>query len=111
MFMKYFGVEASYVDFGKATNSGVDVTASGEVVNAIGVYPFNNQWSAFARAGLINATLKAGGTSSTDVKATYGVGGAFNFNRNLALRASYDIYSKLGDSGRTGETDVDMLSV
>jgi Outer membrane protein beta-barrel domain len=113
MFMKYVGAEVAYADFGKASATGSEAKASGEIVNAIGVYPFNDQWSIFARLGLINATVKVTGAasaSSTDLKTTYGIGGAFNFNKNWAVRVSYDVYKDLGDSSKTGTTDVDMLA-
>lgn len=119
MFHKNFGVEAAYVDLGKATVSSGgqsgDATASGEVVAVVGVLPLGDKFSLLARIGLINATVKITGfgtsESSTDVKTTYGVGAGFNFTPHLGIRLDYDQYKKLGDTNKTGESDVDMISL
>jgi len=124
MFNKNFGVEGSYVDLGKAkvkSPAGIsgDFKASGFAVVALGVLPINPQWSVHARLGLIDATAKAtasaGGLSasdsSTDVKTTYGVGGAFHLNKEWSIHLDYDIYSKLGDDSTTGESTVNMFSL
>jgi OOP family OmpA-OmpF porin len=119
MFTKNIGVEAAYVDLGKATVSSggqtVDLKASGEVVAALLVWPLNDKFSLLGRLGFINATVKisgpGGSVDSTDVKGTYGVGAAFNFNPQLGVRLDFDRYSKLGDSSTTGESNVDMLSL
>ena len=61
------------------------------------------------------ATASAGGLSasdsSTDVKTTYGVGGAFHLNKEWSIHLDYDIYSKLGDDSTTGESTVNMFSL
>lgn len=119
MFHKNFGVEAAYVDLGKATVSSggqtVEAKASGEVLALVGVLPLGDQFSLMARLGLINGTVKisgpGGSVDSTDVKTTYGVGAGFNFTPQLGIRLDWDKYSKLGDSNTTGESDVDMISL
>lgn len=119
MFHKNFGAEIAYVDLGKATVSSGGATAeakaSGEVLAVVGVLPLGQQFSLLARVGFINATVKlsgpGGSVDSTDVKSTYGIGAAFNFNPQLGVRVGFDRYSKLGDSNTTGESDVDMISL
>jgi OmpA-OmpF porin, OOP family len=121
MFNKYLGFEAAYVDLGKekftAPGFSADATASGEVVSALGVWPINEQFSLLGRVGAINATVKVSGggqsVKSTDVKLTYGVGGAFNLNKQFSVRLEWDRYDKLGNSdpNSTGESDVDLISL
>jgi OOP family OmpA-OmpF porin len=66
MFNRNFGVEAGYVDLGKAkfTGSGafsglsLSAKASGIFIAGIGAFPVNNQLSIFGKLGLINANVK-----------------------------------------------------
>ena len=119
MFNKNLGVEAAYVDLGKekftAPGLSGEAKASGEVIAALGVWPLNEQFSVLGRLGLINATVKVSGggasDSSTDVKLTYGVGGAYNLNKQFSVRLEWDRYDKLGDSNTTGESTVDLISL
>ena len=120
MFNKNIGVEATYVDLGKATVKGPvgfsgDWKASGVAVVALGVLPINPQWSVHGRLGFIDATAKiegpGGSDSSTDLKTTFGVGGAFHLNKEFSIHLDYDIYDKLGDENKTGKSSVDMISL
>jgi OOP family OmpA-OmpF porin len=121
MFNKNFGVEAAYVDLGKekftAPGVSADAKASGEVVAALGVWPLNDQFSLLGRLGAINATVKVSGggadVKSTDVKVTYGIGGAYNLNKQFSVRLEWDRYDKLGNSdpNSTGESTVDLISL
>jgi OOP family OmpA-OmpF porin len=114
-FHRNFGVEAAYVDLGKATASTTEFKSSGLVVVAVGMLPLNPQFSLLGRLGFINAKLEVsdptGSVSSTDMKTTFGIGASYSFTPQFAVRADYDLYQKLGDSATTGESDVDMLSI
>jgi OOP family OmpA-OmpF porin len=115
-FHRNFGVEAAYVDLGKATVSGGgqsgEAKASGIAVVAVGMLPLGQNFSLLGRLGFINATVKADPDKSTDLKTTYGIGVSYSFTPKFAVRADYDVYQKLGDNDKLGfETTVDMLSV
>src|SRR5712691_80519 len=126
-FNRNLAVEAAYVDLGKATFSGTVVgvnvsgtaKASGPAVVAVGMLPLGNQFTLLGRLGVIDATVKAdasgGGFSASDkatkVKTTFGIGVAYSFSHQFAIRGDFDRYSKLGDSNTTGESDVDMISI
>jgi OOP family OmpA-OmpF porin len=118
-FHRNVGVEAAYVDLGKATITGggqkAEFKSSGLVVTAVGMLPLNNQVTLLGRLGFIDATVKATapGVSekSTKVKTTFGIGASYNFTPQFAVRGDFDRYSKLGDNNTTGESDVDMISV
>ena len=118
-FHRNFGVEAAYVDLGKATASAggqsAELKASGISVVAVGMLPLGQNFSLLGRLGFINATVKlsAPGFSddTTDMKTTFGIGASYSFTPRFAVRADYDVYQKLGDSSTTGESDVDMISI
>ena len=119
MFHKNVGVEAAYVDLGKATETlgaqKAEAKASGEVIAAVLNLPIGDKFAVLARLGFINATVKVsdptGSTKSTDMKPTWGIGGAFFVTPQLGIRLNYDSYNKLGDKDTTGESTVDMISL
>src|SRR6266446_6396799 len=110
-FNRNFAVEGAYVDLGKAkvtgtfggNNASETIKASGLVVTAVGMVPINQQFSLLGRLGLINATVKADASvgnasasvKSTDMKTTFGIGVAYSFTQQFAVRADYDVYQKL----------------
>lgn len=121
-----FALEGGYVDLGKAkysvsytgpvAGSGqAEISAKGWNVNAVGIIPLSNDFSVLGKVGLIDAKVEisgpAGSVSDTSWKATWGVGGAYNFSKTMAVRLEYDRYSKLGNNNTTGEGDVDLWSV
>jgi OOP family OmpA-OmpF porin len=130
-FNDYFAIESGYVDLGKeeytAHISGghvdVESKAKGYNLDAVGIYPIGNGISLFGKFGFINAEVKvdvsasgpggsaSGSESVTKVKQVYGVGVAYEFYQNIAVRAEAERYANLGDGSKTGETDVDLFSV
>ena len=134
MFNKYLGVEGGWVDLGKFTYSAsftgpvagtmkADIKASGFNLAAIGALPISDSFSVFLKVGTIDASLKGtatatgsgtsatGSVKDTSWKGNYGIGVMYNFNANLAIRAEWERFAKLGDKNTTGEGDVDLLSV
>lgn len=125
-----FAVEGGYVDLGKASysatftggNANASVKASGPVIAALGIVPINDSVSLFGKLGVIDAKVSAnvsatgpGGTasaspSSTKWKTNYGVGGNYNFTKQVDVRIEYEQFSKLGDSNSTGTSSVNLLS-
>jgi len=115
-------VEGGYAPLG-------DVTAAGGGINlkletnawdlvGVGIWPLGNNFSIFGKLGFYNAELKLSGVASgkkTTTDLTYGVGGQYDFNRNLGLRLEWNRYSgvKAPDVAGTssGDTDIDVVSV
>ena len=139
-FNQYWGLEASYVSLGQATinNNYIDPTdqhvvtaevknrAHGWVLAGTGTYPFNDQWSAFARIGAIDGYLEQDvslinvclgcytpptSVSSTAWKVTYGVGVNWSFAHHWIVRLGWDQYRNLGNSNTTGEYTVNLDSI
>lgn len=124
-------IEGGYVDLGKAGYSASytggaaqgSVKASGINIAALGILPLNDSFSVFARLGTIRAKVEAsasatgpggaasGSVSSTDWKANWGIGASYNVTRQFGVRLEYEQFHKLGDSGTTGEGDVNLLSL
>ena len=129
-FSPNLAVEGSWVDLGKfnysATftggNAQFDAKASGFNVAALGVLPLNQTVSLFGKLGVIYAKVEAnaravgaGGAawasaSDSNWKPTWGLGGTFNVNKQIGIRAEYEQFSKLGGTN-TGKGNVDLLSV
>lgn len=129
-FNQNFAVEGGYVDLGKGKysagftggNANANVKASGVNIAALGILPLNESFSVFGKLGFINAKVEQtvsatgpGGSASDSVNATkwktnWGIGATYNVNKQLGIRFEYEQFSKLGDSNKTGESDVNLLS-
>jgi OOP family OmpA-OmpF porin len=120
-------VEGGYAPLGE-TSTGVgtlgNVTAEANAWDIVGVgmWPLGNNFSIFGKLGFYNAEVKLGGALSgkkTTTDLTYGLGGQYDFNRNLGLRLEWNRYSKVKEPDATrgglaltgGEADIDVLSV
>ena len=134
MFNKYLALEAGWVDLGKfaytasftgpvAGAAKAEIKASGFTIAAVGTLPVTDSFGLFVKAGTIDAKLSASGVatgsgttwsgsdSDTSWKGNFGIGATYSFNPNLAVRAEWERFRKLGDKNTTGEGDVDLLSV
>jgi OOP family OmpA-OmpF porin len=124
-------VEGGWIDLGKASysatftggNAKADVKASGFNIAALGILPINASFSFFGKLGLIDAKVDAsasavgaGGAAwasatATNWKPYLGLGGTFNVNKQIGIRAEYEQFNKLGDANTTGRGNVDLLSL
>jgi len=123
-------IEAGYADLGKATASGVvsgvnlseKFEASAWDLVAVGILPLGSQFSIYGKLGVYygevkgSATATLGGVSAsasdkdTNTDLTFGLGAAFDINRNFGVRAEYQKYKDMGGSN-VGKSDVDVLSI
>jgi len=100
-----FGVEAGYVDLGKATGSiSVDGTsinigahAQGPLLGINLKYKFENQWFVLGRLGYLQTTLteSAAGIGSDSDHGGGGYGGigvGYDFTKHFSIGAGYDNY-------------------
>jgi OOP family OmpA-OmpF porin len=118
-FLKFFGVEGSYVDMGSpdedldvpvGTNLKVDVTAWDAY--AVGILPIGKVFEVFGKAGFIwwDTDLVLSGTlSATDSDSgsdpAYGVGVAFRLGKLIAIRGEYEKFD-LEDTDNVHMTSV-----
>jgi len=154
----YWGVEASYVDLGTASVAGtasgyyqpscqknqlclpiVGITSfgykgsyrdRGPGLAFNGTYPISDQWSVFARLGMVDARVHLdletspslppaslgpaplGAThSSTNWSSTFGLGVNYTLNDRWAVRLGWDRYADLGSRNNTGSNSVNLASI
>jgi OOP family OmpA-OmpF porin len=96
-FNQYFAAEVGYIDFGSKDYSGFNVKSSAWSISGVGSYPFNEQFSVFAKLGIASTTVDSGGTSTGKSDLTYGIGGQFNVNKQVGIVLGYDVY-KIGNA-------------
>jgi len=131
---RYVAVEGAWVDLGKfgfrtdvmprGSLSGA-MTISGFEVAAVGTLPLNDRFGLHARVGAFVAETKTSYSSTGSIELllggetqkkrrtqlSYAAGASYNFNQNLALRAEWSRYSKLGSVLTGGETDANLYSL
>lgn len=136
-FTSNWGVEGGYVDLGHGTVSARNphpdpfrpdiatfadyrIGAKGLFAAGTGTWPIDEQWSLFARAGLIDGRLETRehtdgliaplNVTETSWKATYGVGAKWKFRPQWSLRLGWDSYRRLGASS-SGQYDLSLISL
>jgi OOP family OmpA-OmpF porin len=125
-FNRNFALEGGYIDLGKAkytsTSSLGNVDASAEVtawkLSAVGIMPINDAFSVLGKLHVLRSDVKveasgpAGVASASDNSFDFGLGLGveYKITSNLAVRANWDQYIKVGDSSTTGESDIRVLS-
>ncbi len=125
MFLPYVGVEAAYVDFGKAHATFVDpvlgnvsgeLKGSGFAAYAVGAFPIQD-FVLYGKLGFATLKSKLNATSSTQGTANestnnsdfaYGLGAGYNIGKNFGVRAEWERYRvKFLDE----KNDVDLISI
>ena len=125
-FTPYLGVEAHYVDLGKITLDpsfvpGVgtvsgDIKSSGFGLSLLAQYPIE-QFSIFGKLGFTYLDTKVSGSisgvgsgsdSETATNFSYGIGGAYNFNKQLSARLEWERFRAEFQSEKE---DVDLISI
>jgi len=121
-FTQNFGAEAGYVDFGKLTqNDGgakLEVKNHAFYVAATGTLPLNEQFSLFAKAGVAQNRTKLtvsvlnfrDSESKNKTSAIFGIGAAYNINKNLSAVAEYENFGKVA-SEDGAKLKADLLSI
>ena len=118
-FNRHFGVELGYADLGKATFSAPGVSGDINVkawdLVAVGTLPVADKFSLVGKLGMYRADADRssgiGGGSGTNTDITYGIGAQYDFNKNLGIRAEWQLYTKVGSGAVGGEGDVDVMSI
>jgi len=118
-FLKFFGVEASYVDFGsvKDASSSVDIKSEAKTfdVFAVGKIPFPVV-EPFVKIGYANVDSKVtvsglGSASDKNWDLAWGVGVGFNILKKLHLRVEYEQFNVSPDyDGVKPDSDLYMIS-
>jgi OOP family OmpA-OmpF porin len=93
-FLKYVGLELSYIDFGNhpaGDSANLDLWAAEGAV--MGIVPLGKRFELFAKAGYFYwlATL-TDEEDETGSDFAYGIGGAFKFAKIFGIRAEYEVF-------------------
>jgi OOP family OmpA-OmpF porin len=115
-------VEGGYAPLGEVSGGGFKLESNAWDIVGVGSWPLGNNFSILGKLGFYNAEVKLSGPASgkkTTTDLTYGIGGQYDFNRNLGLRLEWNRYSKVkgpdasapGIAVSGGDGDIDVLSV
>jgi len=110
-FTENWGVEVSYFDFGEASvsagNSSASVGITGLSASAVGRLPVNDMFAVYGKLGFASYDVKAkfnvagfgsGSASDSDSDMIYGIGGAMSFGGNFEARLEYEALNVDGDA-------------
>jgi OOP family OmpA-OmpF porin len=99
-FLKYFAVEARYVNFGTFAldGFGVDVTAAS--IHAVGIIPFGTSgWELFGQIGTGQVTFESTGFADEDeTTVAGGIGVRYNVSQGFSVAVQTDVYVWEDDS-------------
>jgi OmpA-OmpF porin, OOP family len=137
-FNRYVAVEAGYVDLGELdytadvivlsggmqpADVGVTVGVKGPLVSGMGIWPINDVWEVYGRAGLIVSSTEIKvriqlfgfsdtvPESKTSVDSMIGLGTAVHLGERVSLRLEYQRFGAVGDEDTTGETNIDVVNL
>jgi OOP family OmpA-OmpF porin len=96
-FTRNWGAELGYAQSGNGTINGLDYHVESTQLAAVGTYPLNDQFDLFAKLG-VAANKLAGNTTGSKNDLLYGVGGQYNFNKQVGVRLQYEDIGKVSDT-------------
>jgi OOP family OmpA-OmpF porin len=117
-----YGVEVAYVNLGKAEVNGNGASVKSEpqtfFVAATGTLPLNNEFSLFGKVGIaqnhVKITARAPGFSASEsdnrTTAVFGIGAAYQLNKNVSFVAEYENFGKIAKD-QPASLKADLLSV
>ena len=104
-------VELGYTDLGDLTIGGRPADGEAWELVGLGIFPINEQFSVYGKLGAYRGEAKGGGITERQNDLTYGLGGQFDFNRNLGVRLEWQRYTDFGGGGFGASGDQDIISV
>jgi len=90
-FMKYFGMEAAYMDGGSPSDHGFNVDLSGWDIALRGILPIGEKGELFAKLGYVWWHVDAdefGSDNGDDMM--YGLGGGYRFTDQFGMRGEWE---------------------
>lgn len=105
-FNKYFGLELEYLDGGTVEDSGLELDVSGFNASGIGVLPVGENFSLFAKLGMLFWDVDTNGFGSDSGEDfSWGIGAGYSFTDQFGMRLEYQGFE-------IEDTDmVDMISL
>lgn len=104
----HFALEAGAADFGRIDNSNGKVSGRSVYLDAVGMVPLNDRWSALGRLGLARVSLDTSNGDSSGSGLKVGLGAQYALTSRIALRAEWERYrpSVFGQ-----KPDIDQYSI
>ncbi len=109
-FNESFAAEVAYIDFGSESGGGITSKSSAVSISGVVSLPINKQFAVFSKLGLASTTYESQGDSESKSDLTFGVGGQFNVNKQVGIRAGYDLY-KVGSPDTVNQRVVSVGAV
>jgi len=110
-----------------AAERATQFTSAGPTISALGMLPLGQRFDLHVRAGIYladtrvtnrirdvefgNGNIAHGRVDASQTELYAGIGGAWNINENVVLRAEYQKYLDVGDEKKTGESDIDVFNL
>jgi OmpA-OmpF porin, OOP family len=111
-FNKYLGVEGEYTGIGKVTDK-LKGTAKGDAasLSAIGFLPLNDDFNLYGKLGVAHTKTTVSSSlapmnDATRNSVTYGLGGEYNFDKNIGMRIGWDHYNAAVDNAANNKSNV-----
>jgi OOP family OmpA-OmpF porin len=98
--MKFFGVEAAYVDFGSASDTvnsdEIKLDTTGEYLELVGTLPLGNFFEVYGKGGYLWWNAKASDPTTSDTQTgsdwVYGAGAKVIIAKRFGIRLEYEKY-------------------
>jgi OmpA-OmpF porin, OOP family len=111
-FNPYLGIEGQYTGIGKVTDN-VKGSAKGDAasLSAIGFYPITEDFNVYGKLGVAHTKTTVSSNlapmnDATRTSVTYGIGGEYNFNKNVGMRMGWDHYNAAVDTSASNKNNV-----
>jgi OmpA-OmpF porin, OOP family len=110
-----FAIEVGFHNLGNISGAGANIKANAWEALLVGRWPLSNAFSVYGKLGAYRGNAKGSGTllgaQEENYSATWGVGLAFDVNRNIALRAEWQSYPNIGSGTIGPRSDINVTSV
>ncbi len=117
-----FAIEGSYADYGSAISSSAlgvgKLSSSGFEVSGVGSYPVSESFFLTGKLGAAFTKVKSDAlamgytpNSANSTTLAYGIGGLYQIDKTIALRAQYEAFGKVGNAATTGACNLTLLSL
>lgn len=114
-FTPNIGVEVDYAHSGDTSSYlGAKYNVSSVQAAAVGTYPINDAFDVYAKLGMASNKISLSGppsavcNSCSKTDLMFGVGGQYNFNKQVGIRLEYD---DLGKASNTGTNDLGAATI
>jgi len=112
-------VEVAFTDLGKADATSpagnASLKATAWEIDGVGSWPVMAPLSLYGKLGLYSATKEVTGLANsakdTNASVTFGLGVRYDMTANLAARAEWQRYDKVGGNDTGDKTNIDMWNI